>query len=48
MYPVFKELSQRAGCVAYTVWIAGRHVTYLGSRGENAYRALPRLAESAH
>lgn len=34
MYPEFKKLSQRAGCVAYTVWIAGRHVTYLGRRGE--------------
>lgn len=34
MYPEFKPLSQRAGCVAYTVWIAGRHVVYLGRRGE--------------
>ena len=34
MYPEFKQLSQRAGCVAYTVWIAGRHVVYLGRRGE--------------
>jgi uncharacterized protein YbcV (DUF1398 family) len=34
MYPEFKRLSQRAGCIGYTVWIAGRHVTYLGRRGE--------------
>ena len=34
MYPEFKQLSQRAGCVVYTVWIAGRHVVYLGRRGE--------------
>ena len=25
MYPEFKRLTQRAGCVGYTVWIAGRH-----------------------
>jgi uncharacterized protein YbcV (DUF1398 family) len=34
MYPEFKQLSQRAGCIGYTVWIAGRHVTYLGRKGE--------------
>ncbi len=34
MYPEFKRLSQRAGCVGYTVWIAGRHVSYHGRRGE--------------
>jgi len=26
--------NQRAGCIADTVWIAGRHVTYLGRKGE--------------
>lgn len=41
MYPEFKKLSQRAGCVAYTVWIAGRHVTYLGRRGEMHVERFP-------
>jgi len=34
MYPDFKRLSCAAGCIGYTVWIAGRHVTYFGRRGE--------------
>lgn len=41
MYPEFKKLSQRAGCVGYTVWIAGRHVTYLGRRGEMHIERFP-------
>lgn len=41
MYPEFKTLSQRAGCVAYTVWIAGRHVVYLGRRGETHVERFP-------
>ena len=41
MYPEFKRLSQRAGCVGYTVWIAGRHVTYLGRRGESHVERFP-------
>ena len=41
MYPEFKTLSQRAGCVAYTVWIAGRHVTYFGRRGEVHVERFP-------
>lgn len=41
MYPEFKKLSQRAGCVAYTVWIAGRHVTYIGRRGETHIERFP-------
>lgn len=41
MYPEFKKLSQRAGCVAYTVWIAGRHVAYLGRRGETHVEHFP-------
>ena len=41
MYPEFKTLSQRAGCVGYTVWIAGRHVTYLGRRGETHVERFP-------
>ncbi len=41
MYPEFKRLSQQAGCVGYTVWIAGRHVTYLGRRGETHVERFP-------
>ena len=41
MYPEFKRLSQRAGCIGYTVWIAGRHVTYLGRRGEPHVERFP-------
>lgn len=41
MYPEFKDLSQRAGCVGYTVWIAGRHVTYAGRRGETHVERFP-------
>lgn len=41
MYPEFKVLSQLAGCVAYTVWIAGRHVAYLGRRGEAHIERFP-------
>jgi len=41
MYPEFKTLSQRAGCVAYTVWIAGRHVVYMGRRGETHVERFP-------
>lgn len=41
MYPEFKELSQLAGCVAYTVWIAGRHLVYHGRRGETHTERFP-------
>ena len=41
MYPEFKKLSQHAGCVGYTVWIAGRHVTYVGRRGETHIERFP-------
>lgn len=41
MYPEFKLLSQRAGCVSYTVWIAGRHVLYMGRRGETHIERFP-------
>jgi uncharacterized protein YbcV (DUF1398 family) len=41
MYPEFKLLSQRAGCVGYTVWIAGRHVAYFGRRGEKHVERFP-------
>ena len=41
MYPEFKRLSQRAGCIGYTVWIAGRHVAYYGRRGETHVERFP-------
>ena len=41
MYPEFKRLSQVGGCVGYTVWIAGRHVTYFGRRGETHVEKFP-------
>jgi uncharacterized protein YbcV (DUF1398 family) len=41
MYPEFKTLTQRAGCAGYTVWIAGRHVTYFGRRGETHIERFP-------
>lgn len=41
MYPEFKHLSQAAGCASYTVWIAGRHVTYYGRKGETHIERFP-------
>jgi uncharacterized protein YbcV (DUF1398 family) len=41
MYPEFKKLSQAGGCVGYTVWITGRHVTYFGRRGETHMEKFP-------
>jgi len=41
MYPEFKKLSQAAGCIGYMVWIAGRHVTYFGRRGEMHVEHFP-------
>ena len=41
MYPEFKLLSQQAGCIGYTVWIAGRHVSYFGRRGEVHIERFP-------
>lgn len=40
-YPEFKRLSCAAGCLGYTVWIAGRHVTYFGRRGETHVERFP-------
>lgn len=40
-YPEFKRLSQAAGCASYTVWIAGRHVTYYGRQGEMHVERFP-------
>ncbi len=41
MYPEFKRLSKAAGCIGYTVWIAGRHVTYYGRKGETHVEPFP-------
>lgn len=41
MYPEFKRLTMRAGCTGYTVWIAGRHVTYFGRNGEMHVEEFP-------
>jgi uncharacterized protein YbcV (DUF1398 family) len=43
-YPEFVERSMRAGCVGYIVWIAGRHVTYFGRRGETHIEQFPSKA----
>lgn len=40
-YPEFKRLSMAAGCIGYTVWIAGRHVCYFGRRGETHIERFP-------
>lgn len=41
MYPAFRQLTQRAGCVGYTVWITGRQVSYVGRRGETHVERFP-------
>lgn len=40
-YPEFLRLSRAAGCVGYIVWIAGRHVSYLGRLGEVHIERFP-------
>ena len=40
-WPEFIERSMRAGCVGYTVWISGRHVTYFGRNGEQHIEKFP-------
>jgi len=41
MYPEFKRLTMAAGCIGYTVWITGRHVVYLGRKGETHVEYFP-------
>ena len=41
MYPEFKQLTCRAGCAGYTVWITGRHVSYFGRKGEMHVERFP-------
>lgn len=40
-YPEFIDRVMRAGSVGYIVWIAGRHVTYFGRRGETHIERFP-------
>lgn len=40
-YPEFMQRALRAGVVGYTVWIAGRHVSYWGRRGETHIERFP-------
>ena len=41
MYPEFKQRSQNSGCIGYTVWITGKHVTYFGRKGEMHIEPFP-------
>lgn len=41
MYPEFKRLSQRAGCIGWTARIAGRHVARHGRRGARHVERFP-------
>jgi uncharacterized protein YbcV (DUF1398 family) len=41
MYPGFVERAVQSGCVGYVVWLAGRHVTYQGRRGEQHVEPFP-------
>lgn len=41
MYPAFVQLVMAAGCTGYIVWLAGRHVTYFGRRGEMHIEHFP-------
>lgn len=41
LYPEFKGLSMQAGCIGYTVWITGRHVSYYGRNGETHVERFP-------
>ncbi len=45
MYPAFKALTQRAGCIGYTVWLSGRHVSYYGRQGESHIEPFPPQAD---
>ncbi|WP_027468371.1 DUF1398 family protein [Deefgea rivuli] len=40
-YPEFLALSRAAGCVAYTVWLAGQHVSYYGRLGQTHVEHFP-------
>lgn len=40
-YTEFLERSMSAGCVGYTVWIAGQHVSYFGRLGQVHVERFP-------
>jgi Phage envelope protein len=40
-YPEFLQRSSAAGCCGYWAWIAGRHVTYFGRKGEQHIERFP-------
>ncbi len=40
-YHQFMELSMKAGCIGYFVWIKGRHVSYYGRKGEVHIEPFP-------
>jgi len=40
-YPEFQRRSIAAGCVGYIVWIAGKHVSYFGHKGETHVEPFP-------
>ena len=40
-YPEFVRRALSSGCIGYFVWIAGRHVRYLGRRGEDHVERFP-------
>jgi uncharacterized protein YbcV (DUF1398 family) len=40
-YPEFVRRAMASGCVGYFVWIKGRHVRYLGRRGEDHTEHFP-------
>ncbi len=35
------DWNQVAGCVAYTVWVTGQHVSYFGRNGETHIERFP-------
>jgi uncharacterized protein YbcV (DUF1398 family) len=41
LYPEFRWLSADGGCIGYVVWIAGRHVSYFGRKGETHIERFP-------
>ena len=41
MYPLFKALTYQAGCIGYSVWIAGKNVQYFGRLGEIHLEKFP-------
>lgn len=40
-WPAFVAATREAGCIGYVVWLAGRHVSYFGRRGEVHVERFP-------